>query len=93
MELSDHTPDLTVFVNHLKNIEKMNSKIYRCGYCGQPTTDDGDVLDESDTKRVKRIITEYGDHHTIKTHGECCLWEWEEQREYLQIIREQEMGT
>jgi len=50
----------------------MNSKIYRCGWCGHPTTETGKTLDGNDFKRVVNIIEKYGDSHTQQTHGYCC---------------------
>ncbi len=50
----------------------MNSKIYRCGWCGCPTDCNGNVLDELRFKKVVNIINTYGDGRTEKTHGQCC---------------------
>jgi len=50
----------------------MNSKIYRCGWCGNPTTVDGSELEQSKWERVVSIIEKYNDSHTTKTNGYCC---------------------
>ena len=50
----------------------MNSKIYRCGWCGTPTDKNGKTLDENVFKRVVNIIEKYGDAHSVRTHGYCC---------------------
>lgn len=58
----------------------MNSKIYRCGWCGCPTNEKGQNLEGKDFKRVVNIIEKYGDSHTEKTHGDCCIREHTETR-------------
>lgn len=50
----------------------MNSKIYRCGWCGCPTDENGKVLEEEAFKKVVHIIEKYGDSRTHRTHGYCC---------------------
>ena len=50
----------------------MNSKIYRCGWCGHPTDKDGKCLTDKAFKKAINIIEKYGDHHTTKVNGECC---------------------
>ena len=50
----------------------MNSKLYRCGWCGCPTNDRGHNLHGIVFEKAVRIIKEYGDGHTHKTHGDCC---------------------
>lgn len=50
----------------------MNSKIYRCGWCGLPTTASGKNLEGLCFDRVVNIIEKYGNSHTEKTHGDCC---------------------
>lgn len=49
-------------------------KVYRCGYCGQPTDEYGTPIPfESDEfKRVTGIIDDMDDTTTDLTHGECC---------------------
>ncbi len=49
----------------------MNVRIYRCGYCGAPTTADGCVLDKSRFNRVVEIIARYGDKRTTLTMCGC----------------------
>lgn len=51
----------------------MNSKIYRCGWCGCPTNENGQNLHVETFKRVVNIIEKYGDGHTEKTNGDCCI--------------------
>ena len=53
----------------------MNSKIYRCGWCGCPTDESGRNLNGITFARVVAIIEKYGDGHTEKTHGDCCIRE------------------
>ena len=53
----------------------MNSKIYRCGWCGFPTDENGRNLHGETFKRVVNIIEEHGDGHTEKTTGDCCAQE------------------
>ena len=55
----------------------MNSNIYRCGWCGCPTNEIGQNLEEKTQKRVGNIITNYGDGRTKKTHGDCCRRNYE----------------
>lgn len=50
----------------------MNSKIYRCGWCGSITDKNGREVDSKTFQRVVDIIELYGDSHTEKTHGDCC---------------------
>jgi len=50
----------------------MNSNIYRCGWCGNPTDKDGGPLDNESRERVCKIIEKYGDHRTKMTNGYCC---------------------
>jgi len=51
----------------------MNSKIYRCGWCGAPTDENGRNLQGGTFQRVVNIIEKYGDGHTEKTSGDCCI--------------------
>ena len=55
----------------------MNSKIFRCGWCGCPTNSSGQNLFDESFKRVIAIVEKYGDSHTTKTHGNCCNHEYE----------------
>ena len=51
----------------------MNSKIYRCGWCGYPTDKDGNCLANEGFEKAKKIIDTYGDgEHTHLVNGECC---------------------
>lgn len=54
----------------------MNSKIYRCGWCGHPTNSKGEPLMGEAFKKALNIIETYGDnHHTHLEHGDCCIHE------------------
>lgn len=66
----------------------MNSKVYRCGYCGDVTDENGIPLDGEPRQRVINLLETYGDSRTHKTHGSCCQHEWEEQRRWVQVTRE-----
>lgn len=50
----------------------MNSKIYRCGWCGHPTDKDGNCLKDEAFKKAINMIEKYGDNHTKQVNGECC---------------------
>lgn len=65
----------------------MNSKIYRCGYCGQPTDVIGYPLRDEAFKKCTNIIDTYGDSHTIQVHGYCCVHE-NEREEPRRITRD-----
>ena len=58
----------------------MNSKIYRCGWCGSPTDEKGHNLGGESLQKVVNIIEKYGDGRTQNTHGDCCAYEHEEPR-------------
>ena len=60
----------------------MNSKIYRCGYCGSITDKNGNTVDSVTFQRVVDIIGLYGDGHTEKTQGWCCAYEEQSKRQY-----------
>lgn len=54
----------------------MNSKIYRCGWCGHPTDSTGTQLTGEAFNKAWKIIETYGDnHHTHLEHGDCCAQE------------------
>jgi len=64
----------------------MNSKLYRCGWCGNITHSTGQMInDEKTWKRVNNLLTTYGDSHTEKTHGDCCRHEYETHNQYEHI--------
>jgi hypothetical protein len=70
---------------------KMNSKIHRCGYCGQPVDKNGNPLEGKARQRVISIIETYGDYHTEKEHGECCVYDEmmrQEQQTYVRVTRD-----
>jgi len=50
----------------------MNSKIYRCGWCGSPTEANGYELDGEPRGKAINIIETYGDYRTHQTNGSCC---------------------
>lgn len=58
----------------------MNSKIYRCGWCGTPTNENGITLHGKSFEKVVNIIEKYGDAHTHKTNGDCCSYQYTKQR-------------
>ena len=68
----------------------MNSKIYRCGWCGNPTDADGNELVGDSFKRVIQIFLTYPDNnsHTSLTPGHCCRWKEEGHEERMQITRD-----
>ena len=69
----------------------MNSKIYRCGWCGCPTDKEGKVLLEEKLNRVMKILHEYYPiiNHVELTQGDCCRWEQEtSQEQMVQITRD-----
>lgn len=45
------------------------SELYRCGWCGQPTNKDGDVLTMSQIGLVSDLARWDG---AESVHGECC---------------------
>lgn len=49
----------------------MNSKIYRCGWCGFPTDESGNYLYGNKAQKAFDIIEKYGDYRTHKTNGNC----------------------
>ena len=51
----------------------MNAKIYRCGWCGFPTNENGQCLNDAALEKAKNIIETYGDGiHTHLNNGDCC---------------------
>lgn len=64
----------------------MNSKIYRCGWCGHPTDKEGNCLQDESLSKAIRIIETYGDGHTDKVNGWCCPNGDEPQR--MQVTRD-----
>lgn len=50
----------------------MNSKIYRCGWCGMPTDYNGIPLDGEKFHKASKIINKYGDKKTYMSNGICC---------------------
>lgn len=63
----------------------MNSKIYRCGYCGIPTNKEAQPLETNCLGKAIRILETYGDYRTHKVDGFCCI---EEQSRMVQVSRE-----
>lgn len=63
----------------------MNSKIYRCGWCGTPTTADGNALEQGHFNRVVSMLEKYGDKHTVMINGNCCP---PEEYQMRQVTRE-----
>jgi len=52
----------------------MNSKIYRCGWCGSITDKNGltENITKETFKRTAKILDKYGDRKTHKVYGSCC---------------------
>lgn len=51
----------------------MNSKLYRCGWCGCPTDENGNNLKDENFKRAVNLIENYkADAHTHLVNGNCC---------------------
>lgn len=66
----------------------MESKVYRCGYCGSPVDALGGKLPEQIEKRVIVILETINAHHVHLEHGECCVHEWHQEKEKVQITRD-----
>lgn len=73
----------------LKGID-MNSKLYRCGWCGYPTDQNGVCLKDEPLKKAMKIIGTYRDNdHTHKLHGDCCPnGDGSQEREMVQVTRD-----
>jgi hypothetical protein len=66
----------------------MNSKIYRCGWCGYPTDKDGNTLHDEPFEKAKKIIDTYGDgEHTHLVNGSCCP-NGNYEPEYIRVTRD-----
>lgn len=66
----------------------MNSKIYRCGWCGNPCNEKSEPLQDGNFRRVINIIENYkADEHTHLVNGDCCIEELTRQ-EKVQITRD-----
>jgi len=51
----------------------MNSKLYRCGWCGNVTDSTGKVLDGMERDKAIRLHeTLPTESHTVKVDGHCC---------------------
>jgi hypothetical protein len=50
-------------------------KIYRCGYCGNFTTDGGVPLpfDSKEIKEAREIVNKYGISKTELVQEDCCI--------------------
>lgn len=70
--------------------QQMNSKLYRCGWCGHPTNHNGVPLKDEQFKRVIIILSKQtAQNHTCLVHGECCLRGADpDERPYIQITRD-----
>lgn len=56
----------------------MNSKLYRCGWCGNITQPNGQIIhDKTIWNRIASILDRYGNGHTEKTPGDCCRNQYE----------------
>lgn len=65
----------------------MNSKIYRCGWCGCFTNKNGQVLELVMFKKADRIVEKYGDIKTVRVTGECCYNE-QKGKPMVQVTRD-----
>jgi hypothetical protein len=59
---------------------------FRCGYCGQPTDKDGQVLP---LETIKAISVDWD--KAEQTHGDCCRQEQETRR--MQVTKEMAMDA
>ena len=66
----------------------MNSKLYRCGWCGFPTKETGECLTGEQFEKADKIIAEYGDGHTVLVHGWCCEEEQQKEANRMQVTRD-----
>lgn len=51
----------------------MNSRIYRCGNCGNATNENGAVLEQEAFKKAMNIIEKYHGKRTYLVYGDCCI--------------------
>lgn len=63
-------------------------KIYRCGYCGDVTDILGRPLDGMIREDVINLIESEKNIEVEKVHGDCCAYEREERREWVQVTRD-----
>ena len=59
-------------------------KIYRCGYCGQPTDKDGNPLTAEECEPIS--VEELDNAELV--HGYCCLIEYEPEPERMRVTRD-----
>lgn len=67
----------------------MNSKLYRCGWCGHPTDKEGKRLRDDAFKKADRLIKTYDTKsHTEHLNGECCpQGSATSEEQYVQVTR------
>jgi hypothetical protein len=58
--------------------------VYRCGWCGNITDENGEALDKKKWEEAKEILDIYGDKYTIRVNGECCRGEQENFYEFVE---------
>ena len=62
--------------------------VYRCGYCGDVTDEMGTPLEGMIREDVINLIETKKETQVHQTHGECCQWEWEERRQWVQVTKD-----
>jgi hypothetical protein len=62
------------------------SLLYRCGYCGQPTDQDGEVIEMSEIELNTQLTG--GWDSAEQTHGDCCSGQYAHELEQRQVTRE-----
>lgn len=50
-------------------------QIFRCGWCGNITDEDGDPLVGHERTEAIQYLREFGDSSTIQLTGKCCSLE------------------
>ena len=72
----------------MKKLLNVNSKFYRCGWCGHPTDKDGNMLHDKPLEKAKHIIDVYGDSkHTHLVNG-CCCPNGNHEPEHIRVTRD-----
>lgn len=63
-------------------------KLYRCGWCGRPTNEYGNVLNEFDPNDY-----EDKENDVWRVQGDCCKHEQDKQRERMIVTRDMAMDA
>lgn len=67
----------------------MNSKIYRCGWCGYPTDKDGNCLRNDAFRKVSDMLLNYETSmHETHVDGECCPYGGGREPERMRVTRD-----